>query len=209
MAEANPSSVLTPDPARGETIADIVGGGPIGKRRFYGLVWAMGALAIVGIVAGVLVPMLPRSMSYRAHRILQLPSDATIVQANGDGGEFGDVYFSVPEPKGPGTRLSEIWTKTGLPMPAVKKTALSRSVPVASPPGKVSSVKSTAKITPAARPPLLSRRLTSGWMGAETERRRDGFIYYDWREETRLQYLPKSGQYHFQRMPVTTTSSYD
>jgi hypothetical protein len=46
-------------------------------------------------------------------------------------------------------------------------------------------------------------------MGAETERRRDGFIYYDWREETRLQYLQKSGQYHFQRMPVTTTSSYD
>lgn len=102
-----------------DTIIGILSNSGDGKRTFQRFIWGLIGLALLAVVLVVIGPRLwPPSPAAVAAKIARLPSDASVSDAQLEGHETGTIVFSLPEPKGPGSRLMEIWTINGL-MPPV------------------------------------------------------------------------------------------
>ncbi|WP_038472748.1 hypothetical protein [Fimbriimonas ginsengisoli] len=105
---------------RDETIADLVSRSGDGRRTFRVLVLLISGFAVLAMAIVMLRPLLwPMPLEQQASKIVLLPPDAKVAQVvpsrwEGD----GKVIFSLPEPKGAGSRLKEVWTAAGHPLPA-------------------------------------------------------------------------------------------
>jgi hypothetical protein len=110
--------VVSEAPA-GETIVGIVTESGDGRRTFRKLVWSLSGLAVLAVVIVMLRPVLwPPTLSMRAVKLMALPPNSNVLAVNeGRWDREGVVEFSLPEPKGPGSRLTEVWLLNGFPAP--------------------------------------------------------------------------------------------
>jgi hypothetical protein len=103
----------------GDTIAGIVSGDGSGKRTFILLAWLLGSVAALALMVAILKPVLfPPSLADQVKAYVQLPYDAHITSfTRGEIRGDVDVWFTLPEPKGAGTREAEVWTLNSLSLP--------------------------------------------------------------------------------------------
>lgn len=108
-------SRIADDRIGADTVVGLVSQGSESRRGTYGLLAGLAGVAGVCLMVALLKPVIvPASLAKRASGIVVLPADAHILSVkDGDAREHGDVWFTVPEPKGPGTRQDEIWGLNG------------------------------------------------------------------------------------------------
>lgn len=126
------SADLQADSTEQVTLDGIVAGDGQGRRTFNRLIWAVAGLAVLAVVAMLLAPLLTRvPLLHAAQRYLSLPSDAKVISLNEkDHGKEATIVFTVPEPKGPGSRIGQIASDAGLPPPMPLPTPRKGAKPV-------------------------------------------------------------------------------
>lgn len=147
----------TNEPFASDTIAGIMSQGQDGRRTFFRLSIAVAILAVVITVVMLLIPLFPRPLSYRAKLIVDLPSDARVSQVKEQRGiSYGSVIFELPEPKGPGSRMPEVWLDAGMPSvspPTSIRIGMGPGTPAAMPASSISAAKSVRPVVRKAHAP--------------------------------------------------------
>lgn len=120
------------------TIASIVGGSGEGRRSFSRISWLLGLIAIVCVVLALFKPKIwPPTKEEIAAKIISLPPGAELTKVTeGEDAESGEIWFSLYEPKGPGSRLKEIWARAALPARPFATVATAPPAPAGKSPAK-------------------------------------------------------------------------
>lgn len=165
------------------------------------LAWAIVGITVAALLVAALRPILnPPSLAERAKHHLQLPAGAVVTKVvDRDGVDLGDVWFTVPEPTGKGSRLVEIWTLNYLPAPYTAAAIPATKLPAA----KVPTSKASA-IRPRGTPGPVRAGTTaapgvpgSAYLGTSASRHGMELSVDEGGISKELTYDPKTGQYHF------------
>jgi hypothetical protein len=188
----------TNEPLGNDTLVGIVSQGDQGKKIFVVMAWAVAGFAVLATTIALAKPLFfPPTLLQRAVRIVPLPSDVTVKRiVEGTQETEGEVWFTVPEPKGPGSREKEIWLHAGLAAP------FSPSVPskIAKMPlpGRASAHRVSTPGRPSRPVGAVAHTLYTTYVEGNTYS-----IRYGSQDETSLSLDSASGWYHYKRtMPA-------
>jgi len=163
------------------TISSIIAGSGDGRRSLTHLAWMFGGVTGLLVLGALLKPLVwPIPLAKQAEEIVSLPYGAKVLKVeNVAARDTGDVWFTLPEPKGPASRLAEVWRVNSLP-------ASPLSAPAGSKPKVMLGTTGHSAVAVTAKPPIPTYSYS------------DGFY------RKSLSYDAKTRQYHFKnaRIPL-------
>lgn len=134
-------------PADESTISSIMAGSGEGRRAFLRFAWVLAGVAGLFVLGALVKPFLwPIPLSEQAEEIVALPYGAKVLKVEHEPDRsMGEVWFTLPEPKGPGSALGEVWAKNGLPASMVGKPVGSKPKPGKGKPAGYTPITGTGK----------------------------------------------------------------